>query len=124
MRARLASREADFLRFAADLVRTNPTSPYRALLTHAGCEAGDLERLVRSDGVDAALAALWRHGVYLTVEEFKGRKPLVRGGRTIPVDPGLLVNPRAVVHVLGHSSGSAAPGRSCRWTSAGCATTR
>ena len=109
MRARLATREADFLSLTRDLVWANPTSPYRALLAHAGCEPGDLERLVRSEGVDAALAALWRQGVYLTVEEFKGRKPLVRGGRTIPVDPGRLVNPRAVVHVLGHSSGSRGP---------------
>ena len=47
--------------------------------------------------------------MYLTVEEFKGRRPLVRGGRTIPVDPGRLVNRLAVVHVLGHSSGSRGP---------------
>ncbi len=109
VRARLATREADFLGLTRDLVWANPTSPYRALLAHAGCEPGDLERLVGSEGVDAALATLWRQGVYLTVEEFKGRKPLVRGGRTIPVDPGRLVNPRAVVHVLGHSSGSRGP---------------
>jgi hypothetical protein len=109
VRARLAGREADFLGLTRDLVWANPISPYRALLAHAGCEPGDLERLVESEGVDAALAALWRQGVYLTVEEFKGRKPLVRGGRTIPVDPGRLVNPSAVVHVLGHSSGSRGP---------------
>jgi len=109
VRARLESREADFLALCRDFVYTNPLSPYRALLAHAGCDPGDLERLVRSDGVEGALAALWRQGVYLTVEEFKGRRPLVRGGRTIPVDPGRLVNPRAVVHVLGHSSGSRGP---------------
>ena len=109
VRARLESREADFLEFCRDLVFGNPRSPYRALLAHAGCEPGDLERLVRSDGVEGALAVLWRQGVYLTVEEFKGRRPLVRGGRTIPVDPARLVNPMAVVHVLGHSSGSRGP---------------
>ena len=108
VRARLARREADFLALARDLVYARP-SPYRALLAHAGCELGDLERLVSSEGVEGALAALWRAGVYLTVEEFKGRRPLQRGGRTIPVDPGHLVNPLAVVHVLGHSSGSRGP---------------
>jgi hypothetical protein len=109
VRARLERREADFLALVRDVVWTNPTSPYRALLSQAGCEPGDLERLVTGEGLDAALLALWRQGVYLTVEEFKGRKPLVRGGRPIPVDPVRLVNPRAVVHVLGHSSGSRGP---------------
>jgi hypothetical protein len=107
--ARLASREADFLGLTRELIWSNPASPYPALLSHAGCESGDLERLVLSEGVDAALASLWRQGVYLTVEEFKGRKPLVRAGQTIPVGPERLVNPRAVVHVLGQSSGSRGP---------------
>jgi hypothetical protein len=26
----------------------------------------------------------YRAGVYLTVDEFKGRRPIVRGGQTIP----------------------------------------
>jgi hypothetical protein len=109
VRAWLDRREADFLDLMRDLVYANPASPYRALLAHAGCESGDLERLVRTEGVEDALSALWRQGVYLSVEEFKGRRPLVRGGRTIPVDPAVLVNPGAVVHVLGHSSGSRGP---------------
>jgi len=109
VRARLESREADFLAVCRDFVYGNPRSPYRALMAHAGCEPDDLERLVRSDGVEGALAALWQEGVCLTVEQFKGRQPLVRGGRTIAVDPGYLVNPMAVVHVLGHSSGSRGP---------------
>lgn len=109
VRARLANRVGDFVGLCRDLVYGNPASPYRALLAGAGCELGDLERLVRADGVEGALLTLWRQGVYMTVEEFKGRRPLVRGGRTIPVDPGRLVNPRAIVHVLGHSSGSRGP---------------
>ena len=36
VQARLASRETDFLSLARDLVWANPTSPYRALLAHAG----------------------------------------------------------------------------------------
>jgi hypothetical protein len=63
VRARLESRETDFLGLCSELVYGIPGSPYRALLAHAGCEFGDLERLVRSDGVEGALAALWRQGV-------------------------------------------------------------
>jgi hypothetical protein len=40
--------------------------------------------------VEGALRELARHGVYLTVEEFKGRRPVVRGGVTFTVDPGRL----------------------------------
>jgi hypothetical protein len=40
--------------------------------------------LVRRDGLEDALRALYRAGVYLTVDEFKGRRPIVRGGQTIP----------------------------------------
>jgi hypothetical protein len=109
VRGWLANREADFLDLVRDRVYASPASPYRALLRHAGCEPGDLERLVRLEGVEATLTALWSQGAYLTVEEFKGRRPLVRGGRTIPVEPARLVNPGAVVHVLGHSSGSRGP---------------
>jgi hypothetical protein len=109
VRGWLASRESDFLGLVRDRVYQNPASPYRALLRHAGCEPGDLERLVRTEGVEATLTALWRQGVYLTVEEFKGRRPLVRGGQAIFVEPALLVNPGAIVHVLGHSSGSRGP---------------
>jgi hypothetical protein len=31
---------------------------------------------------------LARYGVYLTAEEFKGRRPVVRGGRTVALGPG------------------------------------
>ena len=74
LRCRLERREADFLALARDAVFANPRSPYRALLRLAGCEYGDLERLVRRDGVEGALRALLRQGVYLTVDEFKGRR--------------------------------------------------
>jgi hypothetical protein len=73
LRQRLERREPDFLDLARATIFANPASPYRALLRHAGCEYGDLERLVRQDGVEGALRVLHREGLYLTVEEFKGR---------------------------------------------------
>ena len=68
---RLERREADFLNLARGAIYANPASPYRQLLDLAGCEAGDLERLVSREGVEGALTALCGRGVYLTVEEFK-----------------------------------------------------
>jgi hypothetical protein len=106
LRQRLERREADFLDLARRAVFANPASPYRSLLQLAGCEYGDLERLVRHDGVECALGALLRAGVYLTVDEFKGRRPAVRGSTTIVADPDRLRNPLAVPHLWASTSGS------------------
>src|SRR5436309_4141803 len=54
-------------------------SVYQRLMAHAGCEPGDIERDVAKEGLEGALARLLRAGVYLTVEEFKGRAPVKRG---------------------------------------------
>jgi hypothetical protein len=67
--ARLAARERDFLELARSLVYAHAESPYRALLRHAGCEYGDLERLVRGEGLEGALRTLARRGVYLSVHD-------------------------------------------------------
>ena len=72
----------------------------------AGCEYGDLERLVHRDGVEGALRTLYHAGVYLTIEEFKGRRPVMRGGVTIPFDPLRLRNSNATLHLVAHSTGS------------------
>ena len=71
---RRARREADFLELVTRTVYADPDSPYRRLLDLAGCERGDLEQLVRAEGVEGALHVLFRQGVYLTVDEFKGRR--------------------------------------------------
>jgi hypothetical protein len=103
--AQQADREFVFLRQVRGLLGT-PTHPYRALLRNAGCEYGDVEALTRRDGVEASLGTLYRAGVYLTVEEFKGRRPVTRGNATIFVDPDRLRR-RQVSPVLTHpSSGS------------------
>jgi len=106
LRHRLERREADFLALAKGAIYDNAASPYRELLRLAGCEEGDLSRLVRDEGVEGALRTLCRQGVYLTVDEFKGRRPVVRGGATIPLDAGRLRNPLAAFHLPSQTSGS------------------
>jgi len=103
---RLAQREAGFLRLIREAVLVQPASPYRRLLELAGWEYGDVERVVRDDGVEGALKAMARAGVYLTVEEFKGRRPIVRGGVAVGGSPDALRNPLARRHVSARSSGS------------------
>ena len=88
----LEQRESTFISIARELIYGYPASPYRQLLALAGCEAGDLERLVQAEGVEGALGHLLRRGVYLTVEELKGRL-LVRGSASFMIDPRRLHNP-------------------------------
>jgi len=106
LRHRLERREADFLTITRRAIYEHPGSPYRTLLNLAGCEYGDLERLVSQDGVEGALLTLFRHGVYLTVDEFKGRRPVVRGNVTIAVDPSQFRNPNSRFHLPLLTSGS------------------
>lgn len=110
LRQRLERRESDFLTIARRAIYEHPGSPYRQLLKLAGCEYGDLERQVSKDGVEEALRILYRHGVYLTVDEFKGRRPVVRGNTTISVDPSQFRNPHSAFHVPVRSSGSRGAG--------------
>jgi hypothetical protein len=80
VRERLARRNEAFLHVMRRGIFDHPPSPYRPLLKRADCEFGDLERLVHDRGVEGALGALHDAGVYVTFEEFKGRKPIVRDG--------------------------------------------
>lgn len=82
---RLARRGDNFLSMVKRHVFSSPRSPYRQLMQAARCEFGDLERLVSKEGLEDTLLTLRREGVYIGFEEYKGRKPLVRDGREIPI---------------------------------------
>ena len=110
LRRRLERREFHFLDIVQRAIYQHPQSPYRQLLGLAGCEYGDLERLVTKEGVEGTLRTLHRHGVYLTVDEFKGRRPATRGNATVVVNPDLLRNPLAAFHVPARSGGSRSSG--------------
>ena len=114
LKSRLGRREALFLEKLRTEVfgRDSAASPYRALFHRAGCEYEDVERLVRESGVEGALEVLLRQGIYLTVDEFKGRKPIERGAFSLPVSPRQLQNPRTVSHIPVASGGSRSQGTS------------
>jgi hypothetical protein len=93
IRRALEAREASFLELARRAIYGRPRGPYRRLLARAGCTFGDLEAMVRSEGLEPTLGRLRDAGVYLTFEELKGTVPLVRGGETIPLRQEDLDNP-------------------------------
>jgi len=103
---RFERRRSEFLGLMQRAVFRRAASPYRELLRSAGCEFGDLERLVNQDDVEGALRHLYREGVYLSVDEFKGRQSVVRGSLSLRVHPGRFRNPFTSFHVAGGSSGS------------------
>jgi hypothetical protein len=71
-----------------------------------GVTYGDLAALVDREGIEGALHTLYLHGIYLTVDEFKGRRPVVRGSLSMSVHPAQFANTLAAVHIPTHSSGS------------------
>ncbi len=81
---RMAEREENFLRLVKKGIFGYPRSPYLPLLKLARCEMGDIENMVRVKGLEGTLMALRAAGVYVSFEEFKGRKPIVRKGKVIP----------------------------------------
>jgi hypothetical protein len=80
LQTQLRERERSFLDVLDRAVFRHPRSPYLPLLRHAGLEYGDVQRLVRDRGVDGAVGALFDAGIYVTLDEVKGRTPVRRAG--------------------------------------------
>lgn len=91
----LQRREQELLDTLRHGVYAQPDSPYLALLEHAGAELGDIESAIRQRGVEQALAELYDAGVRITLDELKGRVPIVRPGLELPVTRESFVNPLA-----------------------------
>src|SRR5208283_5601871 len=110
VRHQLQNREAVFLNTTREAIFANPGNPYHEMFRLAGCAFPDLERAVKRDGLEPALAALRQQGVYLTHDEFKGKTPIVRSGREIPARDGAFRNPLVVGLIESRSSGSRSKG--------------
>jgi hypothetical protein len=90
----LSMRNDRFLEMLEQAVYGNPGSPYLKLLRHAGFELPRLRRMVRENGIEQTLEALYDAGVYVTQEELKGRVPVRRDGIGFPVTQADFDNPR------------------------------
>jgi len=110
VRERMAAREQSFLQFMERGVYGNPKSPFLPLLKLAGCEPGDIRNRVGTNGLEASLRELREAGVYVTFEEFKGRKPMVRNGKVFHVQPRDFDNPHLSRHYEGTTSGTTGAG--------------
>ncbi|MBI2303936.1 MAG: hypothetical protein HYU86_04215 [Chloroflexi bacterium] len=106
----MRTREESFLRILERGVFSNPKSPYRRLFTHAGIELGDVARGVRHEGVEETLEKLYHQGVYITLDEFKGRRPIQRPGLEFPVSPSDFDNPLSALDYETQTGGSRGTG--------------
>ena len=106
VRQQMRHRDAALLSKLERAVFANPSSPYLKLMRSAGCEADDVRALVQREGVEDALAALARAGVYVTFEEFKGRTPIVRGSERFAVRDTDFDNPGLTPHFTATSGGT------------------
>lgn len=91
----LAKREENFLAAAHRLIYQNDASPYRKLLLWAGCSFRDLERSVKTKGLEDTLCDLRDLGVFITFEEFRSKVPISRPGITIEAQESAFDNPAA-----------------------------
>ncbi len=106
MQTRLRNRDQTFLQIARQSIYSHQRGPYARLLRHAGLKLADLEELVNKEQLEGALKILFENGIFLTVDEFKGRRPVVRGSLSMQVNPDLLRNPNSRFHVPALTSGS------------------
>lgn len=104
--ARLHVREQAFLAMLERAVYPHASSPYRALLANAGIDLRDAAQLVDEHGLEGALARLHDAGVYVTLDEFKGRRPIERNGLALDVRPQDFDNPVVNATLVGSTGGS------------------
>ena len=93
LKKRIAEREENFLCLAERGIFHHEPSPYRPLLEAKHIGFGDLQSWVAKDGLEGALRALQAEGVYFTVDEFKGKTPVQRNGRTFICNEAMFDNP-------------------------------
>jgi hypothetical protein len=102
----LDTRDERFLGLLHAGIYNRPDSAYLRLLKHAGCEFSDLQSHVRRHGLETTLVRLANEGVYLTSDEFKGKKEVVRRGLSFRVSPGVFARKDSSAGLTVQSSGT------------------
>ena len=99
-------REENFLRNLKVNIYDYPKSPYLALLNNANLTFDDIKRRVIQQGLEATLEELYCENIYITFEEFKGRKPIIRNGVELAPNPHAFDTPNLTSVLAGTSGGS------------------
>jgi hypothetical protein len=105
----LTQRAAAFLMLLRRAVFANPHSPYLKLFEWARLSADDVDEMIRTSGVEGTLGRLHDAGIWVTLEEFKGRTPLRRPGLELPLSAEEFDNPLSARHYAARTGGSSGP---------------
>ena len=110
IKQRLVDREKNLLAIVKKAIYENEASPYLKLLKLAGCEYGDFEKMVHSEGVESSLKKIADDGVFISIEEFKGKKEVTRGGQVFRFKERDFDNPYLAGHLKASSGASRSAG--------------
>ena len=111
IKKRIDNRHSNFLALAKKLIYENQHSPYLKLLLWVGYEYEDLQDSVWHQGIENTLEKLRDEGVYITLEEFKGKVPIRRNGLTFETCQSDFDNPFLMgKSIQGSTSGSRSTG--------------
>ncbi|MBN1568242.1 MAG: hypothetical protein JXA73_10380 [Acidobacteria bacterium] len=107
LRRDFAGRAQNFLELCDSEVFSRPAGVYAKLFNRAEVSRERLHSMVGRHGVEDALMELASKGVFLNIDEFKGRKPLVRSGLRMMMDASDLdrVNGPSIPFLSSGSSG-------------------
>jgi hypothetical protein len=106
----LRRRSQVFLELVRRGVYEHAASPYLPLLRQAGISYDDCVRLVGELGIEAMLERLYDAGVHVTLDEFKGRRPISRGALTVETEGRAFDNPLLTRHYEARTGGSRSRG--------------
>ena len=93
IKKRVETREENFLNFVEKGVFEYSRSPYLKLIEPKKILFQDLKTWVANEGIEGSLRQLESEGVYFTVDEFKGKVPVVRNGVEFWCQEGMFDNP-------------------------------
>ncbi len=106
----LEHRAENFLSMLQRAVFPFPDRPYARLFAHAGLDLGEVRRLVETEGLEGALTTLHGAGIFLSLDEFKGRRPIRRGSLEIETAARDFDNPLGRPGISATSGGSRSEG--------------
>src|SRR5262245_38935784 len=107
----VAERERVFGRLLDRAVFGHAPSPYRRLFEWAGITLADVTDLLGREGLTPTLEALYDAGVHVTLEEFKGVRPIHRPGLDLDVRAGDFDNPLTAHQYIAETGGSTGAAR-------------
>ncbi len=106
IRAQLRERETSFLRVLRQGIFDHGPSPYRKLMAYCGIKYQDVAEWVHKRGVEGALSVLYDAGVYLTLDQFKGRAPIERPGLRLTTESADFDSPILTSYFSAETGGS------------------